>query len=201
MNTIKEHGISIGIHRVDALFFIKMKIEGTLTHSDYEMMIPMIESAIAGVKEPKIKVLIDAEKFDGWELRAMWDDFKFGLEFQKLFTKIAFVGTKILEEYGIKIGSWFMSGEIKFFKSMDEAHEWLNKEEAAPATPVQKDLKNRKDEIRDDLEALFKNNIKITDWNVPEADDQNASEVLITILQEKLDEIKEEIQNQKYKNY
>ncbi|MFA6192001.1 MAG: hypothetical protein WC665_06580 [Sulfurimonas sp.] len=69
------------------------------------------------------------------------------------------------------------------------------------ATPVQKDLKNRKDEVRGELEDLFKNNLKITDWNVPEADDQSSSEILATILQEKLDEIKEEIQNRKYENY
>ncbi len=68
-------------------------------------------------------------------------------------------------------------------------------------TATQKDLSNRLDEIRDDIEELFKQNLKITDWNVPEADDQDASEILLSIFEEKLDEIKEDVKNGKYKNY
>ncbi|MBU1658287.1 hypothetical protein KKG72_04445 [bacterium] len=66
---------------------------------------------------------------------------------------------------------------------------------------TQKDLDNRRNEVRGDLESLFKSNLKITDWNVPEADDQNAAEILINILQEKLDEIKKDVQSGRYKNY
>jgi hypothetical protein len=73
--------------------------------------------------------------------------------------------------------------------------------ESHDKTAVQKDMLNRRDEIRADLVSLFKNNLKITDWNVPEADDQKASEILVEILQEKLDEIKKDVQNREYKNY
>ncbi len=66
---------------------------------------------------------------------------------------------------------------------------------------TQKDLQNRIDEIRDELESLFKSNLKITDWNVPEADDQNAAEILLSILEQKLSEIKEDVKNKKYENY
>ncbi|WP_373072892.1 hypothetical protein [Sulfurimonas sp.] len=66
---------------------------------------------------------------------------------------------------------------------------------------TQKDLANRVDEIRGELELLFKSNLKITDWNVPEADDQNAAEILVAILEEKLAEIKEDVKNRKYENY
>lgn len=66
---------------------------------------------------------------------------------------------------------------------------------------TQKDLANRIDEIRDELESLFKSNLKITDWNVPEADDQDAAEILVKILEEKLDEIKEDVKNKKYETY
>ena len=66
---------------------------------------------------------------------------------------------------------------------------------------TQKDLQNRLDEIRDELESLFESNLKITDWNVPEADDQDAAETLIDILQKKLDEIKQDVKDGKYKNY
>ncbi len=196
-----EHGISAGISRIDDLFFMKIKINGTLTHKDYNIMVPMLRDAIEGVEKPKVKILVDARNFDGWELRAAWDDFKFGVEFRDVFSKIAFVGTKGWEEYGVKIGSWFISGEIRFFNSIYEAYVWLNEEDSIPKTPVEKDLKNRKNEIRDDLESLFKSNLKITDWNVPEADDQKASELLVDILEEKLSQIKEDVKNGKYKEY
>ncbi len=196
-----EHGISAGISRIDSLLFMKIKIYGTLTHNDHNIMVPMLREAIEGIEKPKVKILVDARNFDGWELRAAWDDFKFGVEFGDVFSKIAFVGTNAWEEYGVKIGSWFMSGEIQFFNSIYEAYIWLNEEEVNPKTPVEKDLKSRKNEIRDDLESLFKSNLKRTDWNVPEADDQKASEILVEIIEEKLSEIKEDVKNGKYKEY
>ncbi len=198
MNTI-EHGISIGINRVNEFFFMKIKINGTLTHKDYEKMIPMLKSSIEGITKPDVRVLIDASEFDGWELRAAWDDFKFGMEFRQIFSKIAIVGTSTVEEYAAKIGSWFMDGDMKFFKSLDEAYEWLNKEEIIAITPEQKDLYARKEEIRDDLESLFKSNLKIVNWNVPEPDDQDASEIIVSILEEKLKEIKADVKDGKYK--
>lgn len=75
----------------------------------------------------------------------------------------------------------------------------INREDDIEAkTPVEKDLKHRKDVIREELESLFKENIKIVDWNVPEADGQKASEILINILEEKLKEIKDNVAKGKY---
>lgn len=201
MDTYTEHGISIGISRVNGYFFMKIKINGMLTHNDYQLMVPMLRNAIKDVKEPKVNVLVDGTEFSGFELRAAWDDFKFGIEFNNIFNKIAYIGTASWERYGVKIGSWFMNGDIKFFSSSEQAYEWLNKEEITPITPVQKDLHNRKNAIRDDLEFLFKSNMRITDVNVPEPDDQDASEILVDILEEKLLEIKNDVKNGKYQDY
>ena len=55
---------------------------------------------------------------------------------------------------------------------------------------VQKDLQNRKEEIEKELEMLFKANLKIVDWDVPEADDAEAAQILWNILNNKLQEIK-----------
>lgn len=66
---------------------------------------------------------------------------------------------------------------------------------------IEKELLSRKSEIQTALELLFKANMKITDWDVPEADDQKAALMLADILQEKLDSIKVDIKNNKYKNY
>ena len=57
MLTIKKHGLSIGIERVDNNFFLSFKAIGKLTHEDYEKITPVIDAALEGIKEPKIKVL------------------------------------------------------------------------------------------------------------------------------------------------
>jgi hypothetical protein len=201
---MNEHGISVGISRYNDEFLMKMKVVGKLQHSDYDVIVPMLESAVSGIDEPKISVLVDILEFDGYELRAIWDDLKFGLKYDSEFKKIAVVGNKRWEEYGVRISNWFMSGDLKFFDNMDDAFKWLNKdkkEEKNMKDAVNKELDSRKNEIRVELEALFKLNMKITDWDVPEADDQKAAEMLVDILQEKLDEIKDDVKNGKYKNY
>jgi hypothetical protein len=66
---------------------------------------------------------------------------------------------------------------------------------------VEKDLESRKSEIQTELETLFKANVKISDWNIPEADDQKIAEMLVDILQEKLDSIREDVKAKKYENY
>lgn len=65
-------------------------------------------------------------------------------------------------------------------------------------SPVQKDLESRKDEIMDDIETFFLKNLKFTNWNVPEAKDQEIAEGLMVILTEKLSEIEQKVKEGKY---
>ena len=123
---ITRHGLSIGIERMNEEFFLSLKAVGKLTHEDYEKINPMIDSALEGVKDPKVKAYIDASELEGWELRAAWDDFKLGLKHGNHFEKIAIFGNKKWQEYAAKIGTWFVSGEVKYFESADEALNWLN---------------------------------------------------------------------------
>ncbi|TLP38406.1 STAS/SEC14 domain-containing protein [Arcobacter arenosus] len=120
-----KHGLSIGINRVDNEFFLFLKAIGKLSHEDYEKINPMIDNALLGIKEAKIKALIDATQLEGWELRAAWDDFKLGLKHGSEFEKIAIYGNEKWQEYISKIASWFISGEVKFFENEDEAIKWL----------------------------------------------------------------------------
>jgi len=66
---------------------------------------------------------------------------------------------------------------------------------------IQQELQSRKSEIKKSLELLFKANMKITDWDVPEANDKQAAVILTDILQEMLDEIKSDVKAGKYDNY
>jgi hypothetical protein len=66
---------------------------------------------------------------------------------------------------------------------------------------VIKELQSRKSEIEKELELIFKTNMKITDWDVPEADDKQAAELLLEIMQDKLNSIKADVKEGRYDNY
>jgi hypothetical protein len=66
---------------------------------------------------------------------------------------------------------------------------------------IQKELASRKTEIQGAVELFFKSNMKITDWDVPEADDTEAAKMLLDIIQEKLDTIRDDVLAGRYKNY
>ena len=122
----QRHGLSIGIDRINDQIFISMRVVGTLTHDDYKRITPMFDAALSTVDDPKAKVLLDMTEFTGWELRAAWDDFKLGLRHGSDFHKIAMVGDKRWQEWAAKIGSWFISGEARYFEDFDAAVTWLN---------------------------------------------------------------------------
>ncbi len=68
-------------------------------------------------------------------------------------------------------------------------------------TALDKELQSRRAEIKNELELLFKTNMKITDWDVPEVDDHAAAQMLVEIMQEALDELKESVKAGTYDFY
>lgn len=124
---MQTHGLMIGTQRMESGdVFLSIKAIGTLTHADYEQINRIVENALAGINIPKINALFDMQELDGWELRAAWDDFRFGLKYGGEFHKIALLGHKKWQEYAAKFGQWFISGEIKFFEDKEQALSWLN---------------------------------------------------------------------------
>ncbi|MEG3768929.1 STAS/SEC14 domain-containing protein, partial [Alteromonas sp. 14N.309.X.WAT.G.H12] len=121
----ERHGISVGLERFGSEFFLVFKAIGKLTHEDYQVITPLLDSALAGVKGPQVKVLVDISAFSGWELRAAWDDFQLGLKIGPKFEKVAIYGNKSWQELASKVGSWFISGEMKSFNDYDSAIKWL----------------------------------------------------------------------------
>lgn len=121
----REHGISVGLFRTEQDVFVRLKVRGKLSHADYQLMVPMLEQALAGIDQPQIKMLVICDQFQGWEARAAWDDFKFGLRHGREFSKIAIVGDKPWEKAAARIGSWFMEGDMQFFEDRGQAMRWL----------------------------------------------------------------------------
>jgi hypothetical protein len=66
---------------------------------------------------------------------------------------------------------------------------------------VVKELESRKGEIELEVEMLFKTNMKITDWDIPENDDKRAAKIILDIMQNKLDAIRADVNAGKYNNY
>ena len=66
---------------------------------------------------------------------------------------------------------------------------------------IQKELISRKTEIQLAVELLFKANMKITDWDVPEADDKEGAKILLDMIQEKIDTIRADVDAGKYDYY
>jgi hypothetical protein len=66
---------------------------------------------------------------------------------------------------------------------------------------ILEELASRKAEIEKELELLFKVNMKITDWDVPEADDKEAAKLILGIMQKKIDAIRADVEAGKYDNY
>jgi len=67
--------------------------------------------------------------------------------------------------------------------------------------PIKKELESRRKEIAAELKLLFKANMKITDWDVPETNDREAAQLLLEIMQEELDRLKAEVEAGEYDNY
>ncbi|MFI2812146.1 MULTISPECIES: STAS/SEC14 domain-containing protein [Microbulbifer] len=123
--TIKRHGLSVGLERIDDDLFLSLRVKGKLTHRDYEAMVPILESALAEARHPKINVFFDATELEGWEARAAWDDLKLGLRHGRQFHKVAMVGHKRWQELATRVGAWFIGGDARFFEDEEEAMAWL----------------------------------------------------------------------------
>lgn len=126
--TTGKHGLSIGIERIGEEFFLTLKAVGKLTHADYEVITPMIDSALGAVTRPRVCVLIDGTEMEGWEPRAAWDDFRLGLRHGREFEKIAIYGNQGWQEIVARVGGWFVSGEVKYFEDRELAIDWLRSE-------------------------------------------------------------------------
>ena len=69
---------------------LQVKIRGVLQKADHERIIRIAKEAIA--REGKIRALIIAEAFEGWERHEDWGDVSFMMEQGQHIEKMAIVG-------------------------------------------------------------------------------------------------------------
>lgn len=119
------HGISLGVERLDDQVYLAGRAVGKLSHDDYEVITPFLESVFSSLQQDKIRMFFDVRDFDGWELRAAWDDFRIGLKHGKAFERIAILGGSAVQKQLSALANWFTSGEVRYFEQEDVALAWL----------------------------------------------------------------------------
>lgn len=68
-------------------------------------------------------------------------------------------------------------------------------------TPQEQEIEKMKDSIISELRAIFKANMKIFDWDIPENDDRKSAQLIVDTIQKALDQLKEEVKAGKYDQY
>ena len=68
-------------------------------------------------------------------------------------------------------------------------------------TPQEQEIKKMKSEIKKEVRLAFKTNMKIFDWDIPENDDRKSAELIIAVMQEAMNELKQEIANGNFDQY
>jgi len=68
-------------------------------------------------------------------------------------------------------------------------------------TPQEQEIEKMKTSIKTELRLVFKANMKIFDWDIPENNDRKSAELIYNAMQEALNELKEEIDDGKYDQY
>jgi len=68
-------------------------------------------------------------------------------------------------------------------------------------TPQEQEIKKMRSEITKEMRAVFKANMKVFDWDIPENDDRRSAELILRVMQDSLEDLQTEVSNGKYDNY
>jgi SpoIIAA-like len=105
---------------------LELKIRGMLKKTDHERLIQIAKEAIA--REGKIKALIVAEDFEGWERHEDWGDVSFMMEEGQHIEKMAIVGDEKWKDDALAFtAKGFRPTAVEFFpvSRLNEARTWL----------------------------------------------------------------------------
>jgi hypothetical protein len=108
---------------------VGVKLSGRLHDEDYRRFVPMIESILTA--EGKVRLFVQFEEFEGWDMHAAWDDFKFALNHYSDFERIAMVGDRRWEKWMASVCKPFTKAKVKYFdrSEVDAAWTWLRQDD------------------------------------------------------------------------
>jgi hypothetical protein len=106
---------------------LQLKVRGMLKKADHERLVQIAKEAIA--REGKIRALIIAEGFQGWERSGDWGDVSFMMQEGQQIEKMAIVGDEKWRDDALAFtAKGFRPTAIEFFPASrrNEARMWLN---------------------------------------------------------------------------
>ena len=118
---------------------VGLKLSGKLHDEDYRRFVPMIESILTA--EGKVRLFVQFEEFQGWDMHAAWDDFKFGLRHYSDFERIVMVGDRRWEKWLASVCKPFTKAKVKYFdkSEVDAAWKWLRENDEGDKADGKKD--------------------------------------------------------------
>lgn len=115
-------------HTLDAAnSILHVKPKSALEKADFEALAKTVDPHIAA-KGSLRGILIEATKFPGWDsLGAMAAHFRFLKDHHKHIKKLAIVTDAAIANVAEKLGSHFVSAEVKHFPAgqVDAARQWI----------------------------------------------------------------------------
>ena len=96
-----------------------------MTEADYNQLLQMLDEMVK--QHRKIRWYFEMENFDGWEIKAFWEDVKFDAGHANDFEKVAMVGEKKWEKWMTDLMKPFTSADVKYFDISQKqgAMEWI----------------------------------------------------------------------------
>lgn len=105
---------------------VGLRATGTLHDRDYRELLPMLEGLFT--EHGTLRVLFYADPgFEGWDLKAAWDDAALGFGHASDFERMAIVGAPDWVEWCVKLCAFLFKGEVRLYAAddLDSAWVWL----------------------------------------------------------------------------
>jgi hypothetical protein len=122
---VHHHSLTISIKRKADCYFLSFKAIGKLSIEDYQMVTPIIVSALSAEQHPPLDVLIDITQFRGWTIRAALNDFILGIKHCGEFKRVAIFGNQNWQKVLSQAGNWLVAGEVRYFDTRIGAITWI----------------------------------------------------------------------------
>jgi hypothetical protein len=128
LRALKKDEAMIELLPTDSPKIVSVRISGKLHDEDYKTFVPAVEAIVAA--EGKIRLFAQFVAFQGWDLQAAWDDFKFGVKHYHDIERIAIVGDKKWEKWMATFCKPFTQASVKYFDApeVEAAWSWLRAE-------------------------------------------------------------------------
>lgn len=103
---------------------------GKLRTTDYQNLVPQVDTAIA--RHGRIRLLVQFDAFHGWDAGALWQDLKFTASHFSDIERLAVVGESTRDAFIANLAKPFTVAKVRYFDAADlsDAWTWLEGESA-----------------------------------------------------------------------